>query len=106
MTREEQICSIARKKSFNETCGAASKVAYEKGFEHGAKWADENPKSLWIDVEEKLPESNYKCIVTNKSTGDIKPAYFDINDKVWINPITTKFVTGVTHWFPKPEFEE
>ena len=37
--------------------------AEHRGFVHGAKWADDNPNSPWIDVEDDLPcdhEEMYK----------------------------------------------
>lgn len=32
--------------------------AEQRGFIHGAKWADENPKSPWISVEDDLPSNH------------------------------------------------
>lgn len=37
-----------------------------KSFEAGAKWADENPKSPWINVKDRLP---YQDSTTSERTG-------------------------------------
>lgn len=37
-----------------------------KSFEAGAKWADENPKSQWFNVKDKLP---YKDGATSERAG-------------------------------------
>ena len=34
----------------------------KSGFESGAKWADENPKSPWISVEDDLPCNHEELI--------------------------------------------
>lgn len=36
---------------------------YIYGIRKGVKWADENPKSPWISVEEKLPDDGVLVIV-------------------------------------------
>ena len=37
----------------------------EKAFIEGAKWADNNPKSPWISVNDDLPCNNEELITTN-----------------------------------------
>ena len=67
MTRKEQIieASIEYTMQNNPVCIGGdnfyemSKVLNRnKSFEAGAMWADKNPQSLWINVEDKLP---YEC---------------------------------------------
>ena len=51
MTREEEIINAA-----NELCNSfRGGKTYKLGFEIGAEWADEHPKSPWISVEDDLP---------------------------------------------------
>lgn len=51
MKREEQIREAGI--HYDDTyCTGGIRDA----FESGAEWADENPKSPWISVEERLPE--------------------------------------------------
>ena len=53
MTREEQI-AIA-------SCAYSSRGS-SIGFSVGAKWADSNPKSPWISVEDDLPYNHEELI--------------------------------------------
>jgi hypothetical protein len=32
------------------------------GFTRGAKWADENPLSSWVDVKDAMPDETANCI--------------------------------------------
>lgn len=51
MTREEEIINAA-----NELCNSfRGGKTYKLGFAIGVKWADEHPKSPWINVEDDLP---------------------------------------------------
>ena len=51
MTREQEI-EKALDELFNSSYYAKT---YKMGFEVGVAWADRNPKSPWISVNEKLP---------------------------------------------------
>lgn len=68
MTREEQIAvafddySDARKLS---TFDDFEYTDIQVAFEEGAEWADANPKSQWISVEDDLP-CNHQELVRNK----------------------------------------
>ena len=87
-------------------------------FIAGAEWADKNPKSPWISVEERLPEITVPILresdfvfvhVVNKDTGHEwveLPAKYNkqfhdwmTNDFTWIN----KRGGVVTHWMPIPQ---
>ena len=90
----------------------------EKAFIEGAKWADNNPKSHWISVEDDLP-CNHKELMENEyktkkvlavmrsdksSSKNIEICYMtnqycSIGNWYWINTLKTH----VTHWMPLPE---
>ena len=42
------------------------------GFEAGVKWADKNPKSPWISVDEDLPCNHSEMVRGLKNTEDTK----------------------------------
>ena len=92
----------------------------EKAFIEGAKWADNNPKSHWISVEDDLP-CNHKELLENEHytkavlvvlswnehpskrhismhSMSNKIGSFDV-DWYWYN--TADYT--VTHWMPLPE---
>ena len=50
MTREEEILKAARNYVNGVTLSSPSNVIH---FEAGAKWADEHPKNVWHDANEK-----------------------------------------------------
>ena len=82
------------------------------GFEAGVKWADENPKSPWISVEDDLPCNHSELISSEKSSTNLKVTVdvvavihnFIIMSKMfemdgewhWYND-------KPTHWFPIPQ---
>ena len=49
MSRREEI-----KKASDELSNSCSKI-FRMGFEVGAMWADNNPKTLWINIKDDLP---------------------------------------------------
>ena len=92
----------------------------EKAFIEGAKWADNNPKSHWISVEDDLP-CNHKELLENEHytkavlvvlswnehpskrhismhSMSNKIGSFDV-DWYWYN--TADYT--VTHWMPMPK---
>lgn len=117
MTREKQIRSAAYEASMTEETIVREEVIKDGVhvgykdiklrdsdrpiarlfFRKGVEWADENPKSLWISVEERLPEEHTNVIVTDgrnvahcKKYGD--GFYTNIGK-----------CCNVTHWMPIPE---
>ena len=105
MTREEQI-SIA-------SCAYGSRGS-SIDFTVGAKWADSNPKSPWISVEEDLPCNNPNNIhfgFTNTVLviDDENNTYiaFMVKDKdnkwVWDSADNFAFLHSITHWMPIPK---
>ena len=99
MTREEQIAVAS--------CAYGMKGS-SIDFTAGAKWADKNPKSLWISVEDDLP-CNHKELL---NIGDkrytlyvvaiinchiILSRMYKLNDKWhWVN-------YEPDYWFPIPK---
>lgn len=77
--------------------------AFGIGFIEGALWADEHPKSPWISVEERLPETN-----DGQSLYEVIVATSDRRFLVVINTEVEPLVglLGVTHWIYIPEFNE
>ena len=75
-----------------------------ESFIEGAKWADANPKSPWISVNEKLPPEeedglSIKVLVAS-SKGNIYLSRYDYNMGGWISPILDIIFT---HWMHLPE---
>lgn len=109
MTREEEIINAA-----NELCNSfRGSKTYKLGFEIGAKWADEHPKSPWISVEDDLPcnheelmsrrlfsyEKETVQVLTLLPDGDIVIDFMVHNRGKW------KWWSHhrPTHWFPIPK---
>lgn len=65
MTREEQIIN-AIDTTFpipsSEKGRNYEQALMATGFEGGAKWADSNPKSPWISVEDDLPYRRFELL--------------------------------------------
>ena len=105
MTREEQI-SIA-------SCAYGSRGS-SIDFTVGAKWADSNPKSPWISVEDDLPCNNpdniYFGFTTSVLAIDDKNNTFMAfmmkgkdNKWVWDSSHGFAFLDHITHWMPIPK---
>ena len=85
------------------------------GFEEGVKWADKNPKSPWISVDDDLPCNHSDLVLTYNDTPfstkrvmvvtDIHTLFLcemkKDDDRGWIWNYSTK--DKITHWFPIPE---
>ena len=73
----------------------------QQAFEKGAQWADDNPKSHWISVNEKLPpveKDNLSIKVIIVSTkGKIDFSRYDYDMKGWISTVLD---IEFTHWMP------
>ena len=83
----------------------------EKAFIEGAKWADNNPKSLWISVEDDLPcnneqltHSNYtdRVIVLARNEFPEVEFMYKVEEGVW--EWTT--LKNVSYWMPIPKLPE
>jgi hypothetical protein len=106
MTREEQIRSAAS--NLIISASRADKGTFAKDvFELGVKWADENPKSPWISVEERLPDrlpakfANWsKEVFVSVKRGREYRAYVDKYSHIY--KTWGVFGDEVTHWMPIP----
>ena len=83
----------------------------EKAFIEGAKWADNNPKSPWISVENDLPcnneqltHSNYtdRVIVLARNEFPEVEFMYKVEEGVW--EWTT--LKNVSYWMPIPKLPE
>ena len=125
MTREEirQEALKAEKEKFPRCAGDKENSfhgvnsAYGLGFVDGALWADANPKSPWISVEDDLPYNNPNNIhfgFTNRVLAtdgkNILVAYMRKNKDnkwIWRSENNVDITHIITHWmpFPKPPKE-
>jgi hypothetical protein len=125
MIREEQIRSAAYEASMTEETIVREEVVKDGVqvgykdiklrdsdraiarlfFREGVEWADRNPKSPWISVEERLPTKG-KLVIVKTGIGN---CYLAAKDSValpkdeFMLPQLCSYVDGVTHWMPIPE---
>ena len=82
--------------------------AYGLGFVDGALWADEKPKSLWINVKDDLPYKHNELISPDDKR-DTKCVFTLINGCISLNmmyKLDGKWhwrYDKPTHWMPLPE---
>ena len=74
---------------------------YKSGFRAGAEW--HTKQSPWINVEERLPETNdgqslYEVIVVTSDRRFLVVINTEVEHLVGL--------LGVTHWMPIPSFDE
>lgn len=107
MTREEQIREAAKKTTglFSYRNGYSTA---EDAFVAGAEWADNNPPSPWISVEDRLPDrlpakfANWsKEVFVAVKRGRECRAYVDKYSHVY--KTWGVFGDEVTHWMPIPK---
>ena len=109
MTREEEIINAANELCNSFRCGKT----YKLGFAIGVKWADEHPKSPWINVKDDLPcnheeliiddgllDKHTKPVICNKSYGVccVGIMIYNVDRNAW-HWVSEK----PTHWFPIPK---
>ena len=116
MTRQEEIKSVSNQLSELYKCSKTFKM----GFEAGAQWADEHPKSLWISVKDDLPCNNPDNIhfgFTNNVIATDGTSIFILHmkrckDNKWIwcgddsvddTVYSVVFSNSITHWMPFPK---
>lgn len=86
------------------------------GFECGVKWADENPRTPWININDSFPNDETKlciiyCEAYNKNSDDIENkhheiylANFDKQTSSWVNVESyNNYFFDVLYWMPIPE---
>ena len=106
MTREEQIFEVAESHSEYEY----NQTTYSNGFIDGARWADNNPKSPWISVEDDLP-CNYEelidttrhCTVSKDVIVRHKDGSMTFDRMIKNYKSQLIFLSDVTHWMPLPK---
>ena len=115
MTREEEINNV--KNAFYERIiEEGSYYDPRDCFEEGAEWSDENPRTLWINVNDSLPNDETKlyiiyCEVYNKNSDGIKNkhyelylANFDKETSSWVNIESyNNYFFDVLYWMEIPE---
>ena len=80
----------------------------QQAFEKGAQWADKNPKSPWISVEEDLP-CNHDELFINNDKKETKTVLVIINGYIMMSRMykpKRKWRWNSdepTHWMPIPE---
>lgn len=102
MTREEQIKQAARDIALNWNVGRGNEFYYRLDkLTEMARWADEHPKSPWIDINVKLPEVKKRVLFLCNNG----KAYFGYNNIDNESATITNAPDGVkvTHWMPIPE---
>ena len=106
MTREEKLEKYLEHQYMYEN----GDPSYIHGIKVGVSWADENPKSPWISVEDRLPEPEKEVIILNKRkhtdidflTDDFEGGYY------WWKSDESIFCEDdeITHWMPIPKLQE
>ncbi|MBD9177577.1 MAG: hypothetical protein EGP82_00090 [Odoribacter splanchnicus] len=118
MAREEQIKQAA-KNSTNEMILSDMAGTYYQGFHDGANWADNNPKSLWISVEDKLPDvdehdiypKSKPVIVKRKirTWYETKMLVYNKTEHCWDNEYADDYYCDISHtdmWVPVSKLGE
>ena len=59
----------------------------------------------WISVDDRLPEAGgyVVCIAKRNPFSRFMPMVARIEKNGWVNPITGKYISEVTHWIPLPD---
>ena len=83
----------------------------EKAFIEGAKWADNNPKSPWISVENDLPCNNEQLTHSNYTDRVIVLARNEFPEVEFMHKVEEgvwKWTTlkNVSYWMPIPKLPE
>lgn len=110
MTRQEEIHSVSNQLSELYKCSKTFKI----GFEAGAQWADEHPKSHWISVKDDLPcnhPNNIHFGFTNKVIATDGTSIFILhmkkckdNNWIWCGDNSDFDLSrSITHWMPIPK---
>ena len=107
MTREQEINNAASKYIEENSMEDGYVVIsdHKDSFIEGAEWADANPKSPWISVNEKLPPVEKHdvsiMVLIMKTERKINFSRYDYDMGEWISPVPD---IEFTHWMPLPTF--
>ena len=106
MTRDQEINNAASKYIGENSMEDGYVVIsdHKDSFIEGAEWADANPKSPWISVNEKLPpvekhDMSIMVLVVN-TEGEINFSKYAYDTKEWLSPVSD---IEFTHWMPLPK---
>ena len=120
MTRKEQIeQGSAINACYVGVFGVVGRITedklrtYQNGFIRGAEWSDENPKNLWISVDNDLPcnHREYVDLKYNSYTCQMlvrcKNGIYSVERMVMIfGRWRWAESNDITHWMPIPKLEE
>ena len=115
MTREEEI-NNAKNTFYERIIEEGSYYDPRDCFEEGAEWADENPRTPWINVNDSLPNDETKlyiiyCEAYNKNGDDLENKHheiylsnFDKETSSWVNVESyNNYFFDVLYWMEIPE---
>ena len=105
MTREEEVKHAAYAKYCNSESICFTLLC--NSFKQGAEWADANPKSPWIRVEDDLPcnhqdltHSNYTDrVLISARNGFVEVTFMSKIENIWVWETPIK----VSYWMPIPK---
>lgn len=115
MTREEEFNIAASKYIEDNSLGGEVRISSHKdSFIEGAEWADANPKSPWISVNDDLPCNHREYIdpkynnCTLQMLVKCKDGTYGLERMAIINGEWQWLVSGdyITHWMSIPKFKE
>ena len=114
MTREIKINIAASKYIEDNSVGGEVCISSHKdSFIEGAEWSDENPKNLWISVDDDLPCNHREYIDLKYNSYTCQML---VRCKNGIYSIERMVIIGgewgwtgsndITHWMPIPKLKE
>ena len=101
----------------------ASTEALNKGivvssFFSGVRWADKNPESPWVHVDERMPNDSLPRLTNEDKTrgrikvfvrlknGNMMKAYFiRVSNSKWYFNVPLNMRNEITHWMPVPPIQ-
>ena len=119
MTRREEIANEATKASAEYRFGQFYSYNNDiySGFIQGSEWADEHPKSSWINCKDKLPYEFENLLYQNNKERTLPVlVYNELTDEISIDFMTHEFYYWqnrkiwewsnddyISHWMPLPD---
>lgn len=124
MTREEQIeQASAINACYVGGFGIVGRITedklrtYQNGFIRGAEWSDENPKNLWISIDDDLPCNHEEMINVFVEDVELRSdrVLAMLDDGIMVIAYMYKFgswswywseTERITHWMPIPKISK
>ena len=119
MIRREEIANEATKASAEYRFGQFYSYNNDiySGFIQGSEWADEHPKSSWINCKDKLPYEFENLLYQNNKERTLPVlVYNELTDEISIDFMTHEFYYWqnrkiwewsnddyISHWMPLPD---